>query len=324
MDFRKLKKMFLELKNPVYFLKKIKHKNRAAEVVVAAESMSSLTGIAAIDIIKKTNKRLKNIYFDEIIRLYSQGEQKSKMYESIFDNVFIKILSITEKKSIEPSGIFQAYIDTRERIIKAKNKIIGAIVEPFVTYFIVALIGFFTMSNVMRNKSVFQSMKVDIGIINFIYIAYWFIIIGIAAVILVFLFTMQRKIPLLREAYKELDTYNYLSVINIMLKNGVPATDISTLLGTAKKGAEGIISFFKKMLKIEELIVLQIGIETYQYEKIIETLLSRRSSKFEARIDAISSSLKQVLFLISMVPIGIVLATIFMLVTKVMKSTTTF
>jgi len=313
----------MALTNLATKIKEIKDKNRAAEVVVAAESMSPATGIPAIDIIKKVSKKIKNVYFDEILKRYNKGEPKSKIYSKLFDDIFISILEISEKKSIEVSGVFQTYMDTREKLKKAKNKIISAIIEPFVTYFIVSAISFFSLTNIIKNKSIFQFMKIDISLLSFVYNFFWLIILGIAFAILFTLFKFQRKIPFLKEAYKEMDIYNYLSVINIMLRSGIPSTDISTLLGMKKKGAEGIVLFFKKLLKVEELIVLQMGIESYQYEKIIEVLLKRRESKFESRIDGVSNSLRQVLFLISMIPIGITLFSIFMIVIKVMKVSST-
>jgi len=313
----------MALKNPFTKIKEIKDKNRAAEVVVAAESMSPATGIPAIDIIKKVSKKIKNVYFDDILKKYNKGEPKSKIYSKLFDNIFLNILEIAEKKSIEVSGVFQAYMDTREKLKKAKGKIASAIVEPFITYFIVSAISFFSLTNIIKNKSIFQSMKIDISLLSFVYNFFWLIILGIAFVILFVLFKLQRRIPFLKEAHKEMDTYNYLSVINIMLRSGIPSTDISTLFGMKKKGSEGIALFFKKLLKVEELVVLQMGMESYQYEQIIEVLLKRRESKFESRIDGIANSLRQVLFLISMIPIAITLTSIFMIVVKVMKASST-
>ena len=301
-------------------IKKFLDKKSAQEIIINAESLSVDTGLPAVDIITMIDPELKNYWLKRAVKLYKQGKPKTVMYKGLFDNMFIRILKIGEDKKIDLSNIFAAYQHTREKVNKGLGKIKGAIYEPMFSYITVSLIGYIALKQFVKNAPLFHQMHVDTSLLLTIYHIYWYAILSILVFVVVLLTKFQRKLPIIKKAYKEVDGYNYISLIHILLENGIPSTDITSLLKTKKQGAEGLVEFLSQYVKKYEVAVLKYGIETHQYEKITKTLMKRKEDTFLEIIEGIAAGVKQVMFFISIIPMGFVLAGVFITLFHIMNA----
>jgi DNA-binding transcriptional MerR regulator len=301
-------------------IKKFLDKKSAQEIVINAESLSSNTGLPPVDIIKMIDPELKNYWLRRAVKLYKQGKPKTVMYKGLFDDMFIRILKIGEDKKIELSNIFSTYQHTREKVNKGLGKIKGAIYEPMFSYIVVSLIGYVALKQFVKNTALFKQMHVDTSLLLTIYHIYWYVILTVLVILVVLLTKFQRKLPLIKKAYKEVDGYNYISLIHILLENGIPSTDITALLKTKKQGAEGIVEFLSQYVKKYEAAVLKYGIETHQYEKITKTLMQRKEDTFLEIIEGVAAGVKQVMFIISIIPLGFVLTGVFYTLFQIMNA----
>jgi len=301
-------------------IKKIIDKKPAQEIIINAESLSGETGLPPIDIIKMIDPELKNYWLKHAVKLYKQGKPKTVMYKGLFDNTFIRILKIGEDRKIELSNVFASYQHTREKVNKGLGKIKSAIYEPMFSYIAVSIIGYISLKQFIKNTSLFKEMHVDTSLLLSIYHIYWYVIIAVLVLLAVLLTKFQRKLPIIKKAYKEVDGYNYISLIHILLENGIPSTDITALLKTKKQGAEGIVEFLSQYVKKYEVAVLKYGIETHQYEKITKTLLQRKEDTFLEIIEGVAAGVKQIMFLISVIPLGFVMSGVFYTLFQIMNT----
>jgi len=301
-------------------IKKFLDKKSAQEIIINAESLSADTGLPPMDIITMIDPELKNYWLKRAFKLYKQGKPKTIMYKGLFDSMFIRILKIGEDKNIELSHIFDAYQHTREKVNKGIGKIKGAIYEPMFSYITVSLIGYVALKQFVKNAAMFKQMHVDTSVLLTIYHIYWYVILTVLVILVVLLTKFQRKLPIIKKAYKEVDGYNYISLIHILLENGIPSTDITALLKTKKQGADGLVEFLSQYVKKYEVAVLKYGIETHQYEKITKTLMQRKEDSFLEIIEGVAAGVKQVMFIVSIIPLGFVLTGVFYTLFQIMSA----
>jgi len=301
-------------------IKKFIDKKSAQEIIINAESLSADTGLPPVDIITMIDPELKNYWLRRAVKLYKQGKPKTIMYKGLFDSMFIRILKIGEDKNIELSHIFDAYQHTREKVNKGIGKIKGAIYEPMFSYITVSLIGYVALKQFVKNAAMFKQMHVDTSVLLTIYHIYWYVILTVLVILVVLLTKFQRKLPIIKKAYKEVDGYNYISLIHILLENGIPSTDITALLKTKKQGADGLVEFLSQYVKKYEVAVLKYGIETHQYEKITKTLMQRKEDSFLEIIEGVAAGVKQVMFIVSIIPLGFVLTGVFYTLFQIMSA----
>jgi len=297
-------------------LKKWMDKKKAREVVINAEVMSHYTGVHVIDIIKEVYQRGKgkNIFLGRILREYKKEKPKRYLYRDLFDNNFLAILKMAEEKHIPTGGIFKDYQEVNEKLKKAKGKIISAIVRPGFIYFIAAIVVYWTLGNILTKMNGMKGL--DLSMIQLLYNYFWFIILGIAFGLGVVLFKFPRYVPVLKGAYKELDAFQYLSFCLILFSMGIPSTDIVSAFRKVmkvtirKRGIEGLLEFFSKYLTSEEIIALRLASQTYEYERVISSLLEKRRVEFDVKIDGAVAVLGELLNMVVMLPVGFLLLVI--------------
>lgn len=299
-----------------------KQKKEATSIVISAETIAHDTGLNAIDILNQYNKQ--NVYIKEIKKSYAKNKPKHIIYSKIFDSQFLFILKACEEKGLLLGEIFKDYMSIREKIQSAKSKITSAIMYPFLSYFLSALVVFIVLSQMNKQLKNFHFLKTQF--IDNILFFYWFIILGIAFAILLPLLKFPRYIPILKKAYKELDAFQYISGIYFILKSGLSMVDVyevfkDKLPKTRKKNIDAIIEFLSKYLTIPELYAIKIAVQTFKFDVIFKSLLKMRQEEFESRISKSTSTISSVLLFIVIIPAGIMLYTMFKLYTVISATT---
>lgn len=302
-------------------LKYSKQKKEASNLVVSAETIAHDTGLNVIDIINQYDKQ--NMFITDIKKLYAQNKPKHVIYSKIFDQQFLFILKACEEKGLLVGEIFKDYMEIKEKIIAAKNKITSAIVYPFLSYFLSSLVVFIVLTQMNKQLSKIQSIKTQF--IDNILFAYWFIIIGIAFVILFPLLKLPRHVPILKKAYTELDAFQYVSSIYLILKSGLSMIDVYDVfkekIKSTKRDIDGIISFLSSYLTITELYAVKIAVQTFKFEIIFKSILNSRKEAFDSKINKSSSAISSILLFIVVIPAAIMLYVMFKLYTVISVST---
>ena len=316
------------LKEVFFFLFRFYQKKKAEAIVLNAEVISHYTGIYSVEIIKEVYEKQgrKNEYLKRVIDKYNQSKSKYEIYDGLFDEEFLKIVRMAEEKHIPISGVFRDYQEVKNKIDKAKKNIFSAVFRPVVVYVIAAAIVYWALGRFL--ESIGNVRGVELSEIRTIYKFYWPIMMSIPVFILTALFKFPRKVPFLSSAYKELDAFQLLSLCKMFLSMGISTVEIvkvfEKVMGIKTKGKskvskktkqdvsgiEVLSEMLSRYLSSEEAVVFQIAGQTYEYERIISSLVEKRSVEFEARVNAITSVLGEVLIIIAMIPVGVLLLTI--------------
>jgi len=80
------------------------------------------------------------------------------------------------------------------------------------------------------------------------------------------------------------------------------------------------VEFLSQYVKKYEVAVLKYGIETHQYEKITKTLMQRKEDSFLEIIEGVAAGVKQVMFIVSIIPMGFVLTGVFYTLFQIMNA----
>lgn len=304
-------------------IKQQRNKKEAASIVASAETIGYETGLNAIDIINRYEK--DNIYLKEIKMLYAQNKPKHVIYSKIFDKQFLFILNACEKKGLLVGEIFKDYMEIKEKIEVAKNKIVSAIIYPFLSYVLSAIIVFIVL---MQMNTQLKSLKfLKTPFVETTLYFYWPIIIGIGFILLFPLLKYPRVVPFLKNAYKELDAFQYVSSIHFILKSGLSMVDVYEVfkdkIKVNKKDIEGIISFLEKFLNPTEIYAIRIAVQTFKFDVIFKSILNSRRNEFETKINKITSTISTLLTMIVAIPAAIMLYTMFKLYTIVSQASKT-
>lgn len=299
------------------FLKQSVQKKEAANIVISAETISYDTGLNAIDIINQYEKQ--NPYITEIKKMYAQNKPKHVAYSKIFDKQFLFILKACEEKGLLIGEIFKDYMNVKEKIQTAKNKITSAITYPFLSYFLSSFIVFVVLTQMNKQLKNIQFIKTQF--IDTVLTIYWPCIIGIAFMLLFPLLKLPRYIPILKTAYKELDAFQYVSGIYFILKSGLSMIDVYDVfkekIPSRRKNVEGVIDFLKKYLTSTEIYAVKIAVQTFKFEEIFKSILTRRQEEFESKISKSTSAISSMLLFIVVIPAVFMLFVMFRLYTVV-------
>ena len=314
------------LKEVFFFLFRFYQKKKAETIVLNAEVISHYTGIYSVEIIKEVYEKQgrKNDYLKRVIDRYNQSKPKHEIYGDLFEESFLKIVQMAEEKHVPVSGVFKDYQDVKSKIDKAKKCIFSAVLRPIVIYLIAAVIVYWALGKILVNMGTMRG--VNLSEVQTFYKFYWPIMMSIPTFILVALLKFPRKVPFLKRAYKELDAFQLLSLCKMFLSMGISTVEIvkvfEKVMGVKTKdkarkkreqeasGIEVLADVLGQYLSSEELVVFQIAGQTYEYERVINSLVEKRSIEFEARVNVITGVLGEALIVVAMIPVGVLLLTI--------------
>lgn len=327
------------LKDVAFFLLRLSQKRKAEQVILNAEVISHYTGVYSVEIIKEIHEKEgeKNEYLRRVLDKYKQGKPKHEVYSDVFEKEFLKILQMAEEKHIPVSGVFKDYAEIKNKVEKAKKQIFSAVFRPLVIYVIAAAIVYWALGSILSKMGTMKG--VDLSGIQTFYEYYWPVMLMVPGFILTALFKFPRKVPFLSQAFKELDAFQLLSLCKMFLSMGISTVEIAnvfkkvmglegkkktTMAGSQEeKGIKELINILSKYLSPEETVVLQVAGQTYEYERVIDSMVQKRSAEFEARINSIVSVLGELLVMVAMLPVGVLLMAIMGVLSGV-ASTLTF
>ena len=302
----------------IFFLKMFRQKREASEVVINAEIMSYYTGLHSFDVLQKMYQKMKgNQYLMKVIQGYQKEKPKSEIYKDVLDKELIYFLKMAEEKHTMVSGVFKDYQEVKERVVKATGKIRGVIVRPLVMYFLASIVVFYSLTNILNQTKGIKGLNV--GTLQMFHTWFWPLILLIAFVVVFPLIKFPHVIPILKGAWKELKAFQYLSFVKFMLSMGLSTVDIIDLFRKVlradirKQGIEGLIEFFRKYLRPEEIVVLELAGETYEYERVIDSLLEKRRAEFDKKIGMAIGALGEILNFLALIPILLMLYVLFTL-----------
>lgn len=318
--------MLSSLKDALLFLLRLSQKRKAEKIILNAEVISHYTGVYSVEIIREIHEKEggKNEYLKRVLDRYRQGKPKHEVYGEVFEKRFLKILQMAEKKHVPVSGVFKDYAEIMGKVEKAKKKIFSAVFRPLVIYMIAAVIVYWALGNVLSKMG---GMKgVDLSGVQGFYDYYWLIMSTIPAFILTALFKFPRKVPFLKRAYRELDAFQLLSLCKMFLSMGISTVEIVKVFREVmgikekrraierseqeEKGIKALIDVLSKYLSSEEAVVLQVAGQTYEYERVIDSMVQKRSAEFDARVEAVVGVLGEALIVVAMIPVGVLLMAI--------------
>lgn len=297
------------------FLRSGKLKKEAQEIVISSELLAFDTGLNAIDLISQYKG--DNFYIKEIIKRYKENKPKYVVYEKIFDKDFLTLLKMTEEKGLSSGELFRDYAEIKEKSESAKKKLHSAIMYPFISYFITSLIVFLTISHIINKLG--ELRTVDLSSLIQIKMMFWPIIIGVALLILIPLLKFPHKIPVLKNGWRELIAFQLLGLIYLILKSGLSMVDLFDMMKKDKKfqgkikKVEDIFKYLAGYLRGAEAFALQAAIQSYRYDKIIQTLLFRKKESFESIINKTTGALSSLSIIVVLIPVSFMLFTMFKL-----------
>ena len=308
----------MAISNLFFFLKMFKQKREASEIIINAEIMSYYTGLHSFDVIQKMYQRMRgNQYLRRVIQEYQKEKPRSEIYRDVLDKELIYFLRMAEEKHTVVSEIFKDYQEIKEKVMKANGKIRGAIMRPFMMYFLASIVVFYSFTNILNQTKGIKGLNVET--LQMLHTWFWPLIVLIAFVIVFPLIKFPHAIPLLRGAWKELKAFQYLSFVKFMLSMGLSTVDVIELfrkvlrVDVKKQGIEGLVEFFRRYLRPEEVVVLELAGETYEYERVINSLLEKRKVEFEKRIEMVVGALGEVLNFLVLIPVFLMLYALFTL-----------
>lgn len=331
--------MLGSLKDALLFFLRLSQKKKAEQIVLNAEVISHYTGVYSVEIIKEIYEKegRKNEYLKRVLDKYRQGKPKHEVYKGIFEEEFLKILQMAEEKHIPVSGVFKDYAEIKNKVEKAKKQIFSAVFRPLIIYLIASAIVYWALGSILSKMGTMRG--VDLSSIQTFYKYYWPIMLTIPGFILTALFKFPRKVPFLNKAFKELDAFQYLSLCKMFLSMGISTVEIVSVFKKVmgvesrkkavvsgdqeEKGIKELISILSKYLSSEETVVLQVAGQTYEYERVIDSMVQKRGAEFEARIESIVGVLGELLVMVAMLPVGVLLMAIMGVLSGV-ASTLTF
>lgn len=298
-----------------------KMRREASEIVFESEIAASTAGVAVTDILRRMNKEVKNKYIDIIIKRLDKGQHKSDAYKEITDTEMLTVLRSAEARSISASAIFSDYKPVKEEIDKADGKLKGALLEPMITYVLLALVGWFVLDGLQEQFKMFTkgAMKLDVSMLMTLH--RWFLpaVILPPALILLAIFKYPSKIPMWKKIYAYIKSTRYLLVIKIMYNVGLGSTAAISFLKTVddkkmklklrklradEQDMRGITKAMSHYLSPLEKALLQLGMDLSEPEESIESVVKKRILEIDKTSTKFSTGFSKLLLLLSVIPIG--------------------
>jgi len=290
-------------------------KKQIADLIVESEIISVSTGLPVFDIFdgiasKIQDKQLKTI-LKNISGKLRRGVNRSQVYSKYFDRELLMFIKQAEEKGISVGEIFKDYRNIKNKVETAKKKISSVLVEPLVMYILISIVSIFSIS---RLETILRDQKFPeadtLALFKQIVI---FLLFFLPIFLIILFIKFGYKLPYLKRAYKELEGYKYLAIINMLYATGFSSIDISEFIKRSymkkqkfskKSGIEFLEQFFGQLLEPQEIAIISIGIKTLQLENMIKNILPIKEVNFESIIDSSVGALSKVLILIGVIPIS--------------------
>lgn len=306
------------------------NRKKMSELVVNVEIIASKSGVSPLDLYKKISEEVdKSLRRDlmNIVKKLEQNTARSKVYNKILPKEMIYFISEAEKKGISVGEFFETYGKIKMDTDWAKGKLNSAITKPIVMYILVSLISLFTL---FRLKEIADQTK----LVSPDYYASMITFNIIAVIILPFSIILSfskfpDKLPLVKGAYKEIEGYRLLSIVDSFLRNGFSTTDIEVFFrktlkklnkkALKEKGMKYILTILSEYLSVYEKATLKVAVETMEERTIIPNILNNKKRSFEGKILKVASTLEELLVFLSAIPIILIVSGVLKFTMEIMS-----